>query len=157
MSWEEVWTAFTDRNRRLEFLIFQEIEKMTPIERIAFISLYDLQSYFGIHHFNLQWQQKIGKYTVDFVIIYHPIHDPSPQKKIVVECDGHDFHEKTKEQAAKDKQRDRFLAKEGYMVLRYSGSEIVRDRRKIFNDIEEIILPEQQRELYGYGLENAKH
>ena len=47
--------------------------------------------------------------------------------KIGVECDGHDFHEKTKEQAARDKKRDRDLQALGYRVLRFSGSEIYRD------------------------------
>jgi hypothetical protein len=41
-----------------------------------------------------------------------------------VECDGHDFHEKTKDQAARDKQRDRELLGLGVTVLRYTGSEI---------------------------------
>ncbi|MDI6872463.1 MAG: DUF559 domain-containing protein [Bacillota bacterium] len=43
---------------------------------------------------------------------------------LVVECDGHDFHEKTKTQAARDKQRDRSLQLAGYAVLHYTGAEI---------------------------------
>ncbi|MGG3012260.1 hypothetical protein ABEO98_22600 [Brevibacillus parabrevis] len=35
-----------------------------------------------------------------------------------IECDGHEFHEKTKEQAARDKQRDRDLQSMGYRALR---------------------------------------
>lgn len=45
----------------------------------------------------------------------------------VVEADGHDFHERTKEQAARDRQRDRDLQTAGYLVLRFTGSEIYRD------------------------------
>lgn len=41
-----------------------------------------------------------------------------------IECDGHEFHEKTKEQAARDKQRDRDLQSLGYRALRFTGSEI---------------------------------
>jgi very-short-patch-repair endonuclease len=44
-----------------------------------------------------------------------------------IECDGPDFHEKTKEQVSKDKERDRVFQKTGALVLRYSGSDIWRD------------------------------
>lgn len=43
---------------------------------------------------------------------------------VIVECDGHEFHEHTKEQAARDKQRARMLVLEGYIILNYTGSEI---------------------------------
>lgn len=46
------------------------------------------------------------------------------EHKVIVECDGHEFHERTKEQAARDKQRVRMLVLEGYIVLNYTGSEI---------------------------------
>ena len=45
----------------------------------------------------------------------------------MIECDGHDYHERTKEQAARDKKRDRFFASKGYKVLRFTGSEIWAD------------------------------
>ena len=47
--------------------------------------------------------------------------------RIAIECDGHNFHERTKEQAAHDKSRDRALTLAGWMVLRFTGSEIHRD------------------------------
>ncbi len=66
-------------------------------------------------------QAKIGKYRVDFLIRI-------PEKKpVVVECDGHDFHERTKEQAARDRSRDRTLTEAGYTVVRFTGSEIWKD------------------------------
>jgi very-short-patch-repair endonuclease len=49
-------------------------------------------------------------------------HGEGPE--IIIECDGHNFHEKTKEQAQKDKERDRNLQLEGYQVIRFTGSEI---------------------------------
>lgn len=52
-------------------------------------------------------------------------HELQPiQKKMIVECDGHDFHEKTKEQAKRDKLRDRILQSLGFPVYHYTGSEI---------------------------------
>ena len=47
--------------------------------------------------------------------------------KLVVECDGHDFHERTKEQAAHDRARDRSMQEAGYTVFRFTGAEIYRD------------------------------
>lgn len=46
---------------------------------------------------------------------------------VAIECDGHDFHERTKEQAERDKKRDRDIQSLGWNVARFTGSEIVRD------------------------------
>lgn len=46
---------------------------------------------------------------------------------LVVECDGHAFHERTKEQAAKDRSRDRRLQDAGYRIHRYTGHELYKD------------------------------
>lgn len=43
---------------------------------------------------------------------------------VIIECDGHDFHEKTKQQAAKDRSRDRIMIGAGFIVLRFTGSEL---------------------------------
>ena len=48
-------------------------------------------------------------------------------RHLIVECDGHDFHERTKEQAAKDRSRDRASAMLSIDVFRFTGSELWRD------------------------------
>lgn len=70
-------------------------------------------------------QYKIDEHTVDFAIFIRGI--AGETIKVVVESDGHDFHEKTKEQAAHDKRRDRHFQIRGWKVLRFTGSEIWRD------------------------------
>ena len=50
--------------------------------------------------------------------------------RLIIECDGHDFHEKTKEQAKRDKERDREFQKLGYRVFHYTGSEVWNDTYK---------------------------
>jgi very-short-patch-repair endonuclease len=45
-----------------------------------------------------------------------------PAGRLVVECDGHDFHEKTKQQVTKDNRRERELQIAGWHVFRFSGS-----------------------------------
>lgn len=69
-------------------------------------------------------QFEIKPYRVDFLIGWKgaPLRDVA----FVVECDGHEFHEKTKEQAAHDKSRDRVLSARVARVLRFTGSEIHR-------------------------------
>lgn len=63
-------------------------------------------------------QRWIGTYRVDFLIAYRYF---GPTLQFVVECDGHEFHEKTKVQAWRDKKRDREI---GPKVYRFTGSEI---------------------------------
>lgn len=46
---------------------------------------------------------------------------------LAIECDGHDFHERTKEQASKDRKRDRELQAAGLRVFRFTGSDIWKD------------------------------
>lgn len=48
-------------------------------------------------------------------------------RKLIVECDGHAYHERTKDQAARDRSRDREAQNQGYGILRFTGSEIYRD------------------------------
>lgn len=77
-------------------------------------------------------QAPIGSHRVDFLIARYFMPSDGTGKRsplIIVECDGHDFHERTKEQAQSDKSRDRELQEQGYFVLRFTGSEIWRDPR----------------------------
>ena len=74
-------------------------------------------------------QFEIGKYRVDFCILF-PGARSSDNFHIVVECDGHQFHERTKEQARRDRSRDRFIQAAGFQVLRFTGSEIWNDSIK---------------------------
>lgn len=91
-------------------------------------------------------QKPIAQYRVDFLVRAHPY---DARTCVVVECDGHDFHERTKEQAARDRARDRDLQSAGYKVFRFTGSEIYRDAilcaREVLSEIsrlEKAVLPE---------------
>lgn len=70
-------------------------------------------------------QASIDRWRADFLIQFMDL--AGNVCSIVVECDGHDFHERTKEQAARDRSRDRDMAARGIVVLRFTGSEIYRD------------------------------
>ena len=69
---------------------------------------------------DLHAQVEIGRYRVDLMLMPNDSKTP----KIVIECDGHDFHERTKEQATRDRSRDRELTRDGYVVIRFTGAEI---------------------------------
>ena len=67
-------------------------------------------------------------YRIDFAFV-------SDEAKIAVELDGHDFHERTKEQAARDKARDRALTTAGWRVVRFAGSEVYADAAKCLAEV----------------------
>lgn len=79
--------------------------------------------------------------------------------QIVVECDGHDYHERTKQQAARDRKRDRAMQAAGYIVLRFTGSEIWNDPTACVQEVERVVRqitrPGAQEVATDYG--NGTH
>lgn len=70
-------------------------------------------------------QMPVGKYRSDIVVTFEELTPAGlVSVSVYVEADGHDFHERTKEQARHDKQRDRFYVAKGLTLLRFTGSEI---------------------------------
>jgi very-short-patch-repair endonuclease len=88
-------------------------------------------------HAALFCQAKIGEYRADFVI--DALFDFEGRRVFVIECDGHDYHERTKQQAARDRQRDRWMTERGLVVLRFTGSEIYADPLKCSEQIEGMV------------------
>lgn len=68
------------------------------------------------------YQTKVGPYRVDFMFAIRSLERGT--SFFAFEIDGHQFHEKTKEQASKDKARDRYLQSRGISVFRFTGSEV---------------------------------
>lgn len=85
----------------------------------------NVSKHIGVRQTLVVPQAKILNYVVDFAVVQSR-EDKGPFV-VLVECDGHDFHEKTKEQAAHRAKRDRELQGLGYRVLHFTGSEIYRD------------------------------
>lgn len=83
-------------------------------------------------------QARLGRYRVDFMLTYEAWFPGTEKLKdgrvqaepvkitnqLIIECDGHDFHDRTKEQASDDRERDRELKKVGFDVFRYTGSDV---------------------------------
>lgn len=122
--------------------ILLEIEECeSPIEQLLTIALYEVLKYesnFYISH-QEEIKTKNNSYRVDMCIYIGDIEDLKACKKLVVECDGHDFHEKTKEQAMRDKKRDRDLIEAGYQIIHFTGSEIFADPFKCAREIRDLV------------------
>jgi hypothetical protein len=65
-------------------------------------------------------QANIAEFRCDFLLRHG-------EYRVVVECDGHDFHERTAYQAERDRSRDRRLQEMGYLIMRFTGREIHRE------------------------------
>ena len=141
--------------RRWRFTYWKTPDLMicgSPIEQLFFMAittLIDVNNYnegeeicvrdvcfkYGV---SIDQQVEIGKYRVDFCIKYagnqivdynncKTVSEMQSARKVVVELDGHDFHDKDEKQRRYEKARDRFLQKKGYKVFHYTGSEIVKN------------------------------
>lgn len=72
----------------------------------------------------------IGGYEADFCF---------PDLMLGVEVDGHDYHS-SPDQKQHDAIRDRYFAKMGYTVLRYTGREVHSDVKKVVHEINWFVL-----------------
>lgn len=141
---ESIWLDLAEENisfkeltTYFDFPVFDECE--SPIEKIFyyFIERYvlNMQGYIFIISPQCEIEANGKYYRVDFSIICqdwnYKEHVPGDLwSEVIVECDGHDFHEKTKEQVKRGNTRDYNLKMEGYEIIHFSGSEI-------FNEPEE--------------------
>lgn len=73
-----------------------------------------------------QWE----KYRIDFRIDVNNLGYP-----VFIECDGHNFHERTKEQAERDRTKDRAIQAANIPIMRFTGREIYRDPLGCINQV----------------------
>lgn len=133
-------------------LLFSVIDCESPIEQLLAIALEaikirDIKKYnpfIDIIDIEKQLEIKCGrnKYRVDFHIPV--IYKNQGGMNFIVECDGYEFHQKTKEQVEYDNKRQRNLQKAGYIIIRFSGSEIWKNPYDCANDIKNLILSKCQ-------------
>lgn len=66
----------------------------------------------------------VGRYRADFLVTAEN-HGVTPAfAPVVVECDGFNYHDRTREQARYDRERDRYMLHRGLLVMRFTGEEI---------------------------------
>lgn len=129
----------------------EELEEIqSPIEKIFYLSLTeyyvddsigDPMSQYNLL-INLQPELQFGKkkYRPDFEVIMLQYIQVGGQDKIrdftcYIECDGHDFHERTKEQAKNDRKKDRDFMSKGLNLIRFTGSEIYNSHMKCSKEV----------------------
>lgn len=126
--------AIIDCESPVEQLLAIEMEKID----LKCINFYN--PFIDIIDIEKQVDIKCGrnKYRVDFQIPV--IYKNQENIMFVIECDGHEFHQKTKEQVEKDNKRQRDLQEAGYEVIRFSGTEIWHRPYKCACEVKNIIL-----------------
>jgi very-short-patch-repair endonuclease len=139
-------TIYPEIYAEMAQLIAQYEHCDSPIEFVLFRSIkeqLDLLNYQYARDFFPQTQKEIlangHKYRADIFIAEIFETNNKESVRVIVECDGHDFHEKTKEQAKHDKERDRNIQMEGYKTMHFTGSEIYNDPRKCAEDVFQMI------------------
>ena len=130
-SWE---TAMRDSCDTIMFLTekgFDTTGCKSPIEQIFMFafSIYTFSNYDEtfMEGLCLETQFKIettnGKnYIADFVL--HHEFAAEGSKYLVIECDGHEYHNATKEQVEHDNERDFDIKESVYDIIHFSGSQL---------------------------------
>ncbi len=144
-------------NEAPEYLFFlnEYIVELTqcesPIEQILLLMLKLFSDYLWLgYEFEVQKDIQIEDKTYRADIYYtSESFMPNNPYRLVIECDGHEFHEATKEQVAKRNDRDLDLKNAGYDVLHFSGSQIYNDPYKYSKKIGMYINQKVVERLHG--------
>jgi len=88
-------------------------------------------------------QKRIHKYRIDFLISYNmPLwKNEEYRKKVLVECDSQEFHERKEAERRYEKGRDRFIQKKGYRIFKYTGREIIDQPFVVASEILSEVVP----------------
>jgi very-short-patch-repair endonuclease len=87
-------------------------------------------------------QPDIGWCRPDFIFLTSSGQQLS--RVMVVELDGHDYHERTPEQARRDRARDRRMMALGWIVVRFTGREIHEDARACAEEALQLLFREPE-------------
>lgn len=82
-------------------------------------------------YWSLYGQVRVSSYKVDLLLEMR-------HSYLAIECDGHEYHERTKQQATYDRSRDRDLLRLGIRTVRFTGSEIHHSIDRCVSDIYDI-------------------
>ncbi|MGJ5093185.1 endonuclease domain-containing protein [Bradyrhizobium oligotrophicum] len=128
----EAWFEKERPCKTLDLFLDQELArgKMSKDEREYMNRLVLKYRYLPLaDEFHVTLQPKFKTITVDGSSIRPDIFfwiPNRPETKIIVECDGYEFHS-SRDRFTNDRKRDRALKSLGYDVLRFSGREIHKD------------------------------
>jgi very-short-patch-repair endonuclease len=152
---QELMLASCNLDGLIEPQAFYEYSDLTPIEQIfvvAFNYLCSVDQGEAGQLFWLEEQYEIvvrnKRYIVDFLFdstapenarVVTDRDYKNKDVKLAIECDGFDYHS-TKTQMEKDNERELDLKMAGFDVIRFSGSQIVKDPLKCAMETYEYII-----------------
>lgn len=131
--------AKSDRNRTREFEETNKF-KINPLAQVKEAKLIESP----IEEFMLQAISQHGLAThcrPQFQIGTKRVDIAFPIAKLVVECDGREYHFLEEEQIEKDQKRDMYLAKQGWVVKHFDGLIIRRNIEICINEIRDYLNP----------------
>lgn len=114
----------------LEYYADWDFAFESPIEEILYIALEKVNKNNNLNIYifpQTEIKCKNGNnYRTDFAIFYDEWVNPDIKEEfaLAIECDGYEFHQKTKKQVERDNKREYDLKMNGWEILRFSGSEI---------------------------------
>jgi very-short-patch-repair endonuclease len=108
--------------------VLRDIGEAEPIE---------INGEWHIHGLSITPQMQIGVYRVDFLVEFSRYYGDGTKifRRVIIECDSQEFHDRTQQDRAYEKKRDRFLQKKDYKVFRYTGSEILKSSLSVSSEI----------------------
>lgn len=124
----------------------------SPIEQILFTAF---EIYMTIEHKTkiyllpqIEVESNNQRYRVDFLYDENEWINTEMKtgRKIIIECDGYEFHQKTKEQVQYDNEREYNLKMKGFEIIRFSGSQIYNQPMKCAEDLYNFITRKNKEE-----------
>lgn len=112
--------------------------KLSPIEKLFVMAFETTRIIHSSNYLGLTFQKEIkcksGKiYYPDFSF-YCNAKPHYSDLNLLIELDGHIWHEKSPEKVEQDKIRERELIDNGYTIVRYSGREVYRNPFKVVEE-----------------------
>lgn len=103
----------------------EDVDTESEIEKKMLQALRGLLAFKGLDGLTVRTQVRVGPYRADIMLSDKR---GEYERRLIVECDGRDFHS-SPEAIDRDRRRDRWFAANHIFVMRFSGSEIHRDAR----------------------------
>ncbi len=135
---DEYYEDYRTKERKDESGSYYKVIGIELIEERSTILIKDVNKadlqieefkYTFIPQYRCKIEEKV--FRLDIGVIYKELINNQliKKRKLAIECDGFEFHS-SREQMTNDSIRSRKLMKEGWKVIRYSGSEIHKTRNK---------------------------
>lgn len=98
-------------------------------------------------------QAHVGPFRVDFVC---GVDFGKRSVDVVIELDGHEFHQKTPEQVEGDRKRDRAFIRLGVVAMRFTGREVTRSAKACAREVRDQLMRWAEKSMRGQPQQEAR-